>query len=156
MSNYISYTLAEEDRQEIINDLQKIKAKLSFCIKLSLDQKKSIPKMDDGRVPFVQKGLQFGKQEPVIVPQFTDFEEFQADLKLYSDLTSIEQLTSAIAEMVSDTRMAAGSDAYVAALSIYNSVKAAAKMGVPGTQAILNELKKLFEGQGNFKTPETK
>jgi len=54
-----------------------------------------------------------------------------------------------LAEMLNDARTAAGSDAYQAALSVYNSAKGAAKQGVPGTQTIVDEMGKLFEGQRN-------
>jgi hypothetical protein len=62
---------------------------------------------------------------------------------------------ASLAEMVADSRTAAGSDAYTAALAIYNSAKTAAKQGVPGTQTIVDELGKLFEGQGSDNTPDT-
>jgi len=58
-----------------------------------------------------------------------------------------------LAEMMNDTRTAAGSDAYQASLSIYSSAKAAAKQGVPGTQTIVDEMGKLFESQGKSATP---
>jgi hypothetical protein len=112
--------------------------------------------MDDGRLSFVQKGIQFGKQQPAIVPPYTDFAEYERDMQLYTDLRQIANEASSIAEMISDTCMAAGADAYVAALSIYKAAKEATKMEVPGTKAIVDELKKLFEGQGNFKATAEK
>lgn len=42
--------------------------------------------------------------------------------------------------------MAAGSEAYVAALSIYNLVKDAARKNVPGAQTIYDDLKQRFPG----------
>jgi len=63
---------------------------------------------------------------------------------------------ASIAEMVSDTRIAASSDAYQAGLSIYGSAKGAAKQGVPGTQSIVDEMGKLFDGQGTSSATEAK
>ena len=40
--------------------------------------------------------------------------------------------------------MMAGSEAYIASLSYYNSVKMAAKLNVPGAKPIYDDLKKRF------------
>ncbi len=56
-------------------------------------------------------------------------------------------------DMVEDSSIAAGSDAFSAALSIYNS----AKSGVSGTDAIVNDLKQQFEkSSGTSGVPEYK
>ncbi|MBK8807016.1 MAG: hypothetical protein IPO21_10355 [Bacteroidales bacterium] len=102
----------------------------------------------------MKKSLQFGKQEPSIVPPYTDFEELKKDVELYKNLKQIEFEISALAEMISDTRTAAGSDAYVASLSIYNSAKGAVKMGVPGSESIARELKRHFEMKPATETNE--
>jgi len=49
---------------------------------------------------------------------------------------------------LNDTIMLSGSEAYVAALAFYKSVKVAASMNVAGAQPIYEDLKKRFEGQG--------
>lgn len=59
----------------------------------------------------------------------------------------VEMEAASLSELISNMRMAAGSDAYVASLSIYNSAKGAAKLGLPGTKAIVDELSKLFDSQ---------
>jgi hypothetical protein len=151
MSNYISASLSEENQKKALDLIAQLKTILGFGVKLSPDQRRTLPKVDDVRLPFVEKGIEFGKQEPKIVPPYTNLDEFGKDLKLYRDLSSIERELSSLAEMVTDTRMAAGSDAYQAALSIYRSAKGASKMGLPGTQSIVDQMKKLFEGQGHFK-----
>jgi len=54
-----------------------------------------------------------------------------------------------------DTEMLSGSEAYVAALTYYNSVKQAAKMNVPSAKAIYEDLRKRFEKPSvTAKTPE--
>jgi hypothetical protein len=49
-------------------------------------------------------------------------------------------------EGISNTQMTAGSEAYQAALTFYNSVKVAALQGIPGAQAVYEELKRRFPG----------
>jgi hypothetical protein len=57
-------------------------------------------------------------------------------------LTVIKQLE----EAVEDTIMAAGSEAYHAALAFYHNVQAAAKDDIPGAKAIVENLKTRFPG----------
>jgi len=136
--------------------LAQLKAKFPFGIKLTDDQKKRLPKLDDARIPFADKGLFYGEQQPLIVPPYTDLGEYKVDLNFVKATRRVGSELASIAEMVSDTRMAAGADAYQAALSIYSSAKNAAKQGVPGTQTIVDEMGKLFDGQrNNTKTGET-
>jgi len=152
MSNLISATFSEEDEKEVMELLAQLKAKFPFGIKLTDDQKKRLPKLDDARIPFADKGLFYGEQQPLIVPPYTDLGEYKVDLNFVKATRRVGSELASIAEMVSDTRMAAGADAYQAALSIYSSAKSAAKQGVPGTQTIVDEMGKLFDGQGKVPT----
>lgn len=151
MSNYISASLSIEDQKKALDLIAQLRTVFGFGIKLSGEQKKTMPKIDDTRLPFVEKGIQYGKQEPRIVPPYTDLDEYTKDLELYKSMAAVERELSSLTEMVVDSRTAAGSDAYQAALSIYSSAKGAVKMGIPGTQSMVDEMSKLFGGQGNFK-----
>lgn len=157
MSNYVSAVLSAESVTKATAALDLFKTFFPFGLHLDPSVRKIIPKMDDKRKPFVEKALQYAKSEPRIVPPYTDLAELTKDLTLYNSLGELERKLISITEMISDTRTAAGSDAYVAALSIYNSAKAAAKANIPGTSSIVDELSKLFEFQGKAKvTPEAK
>ena len=147
MSNYVSAVLKPEDRDRVLSLLGEVEKILSFGIKLSPEVRKTMPRVDDGRLPFVEKCLQYGKQEPRIVPPFTDMAELAKDVELYKALMQIERRLNSLTEMVSDTSTAAGCDAYVASLSIYKSAKGAVKMGVTGSESIANDLKTQFESK---------
>ncbi|HAM98809.1 MAG TPA: hypothetical protein DCQ26_09390 [Marinilabiliales bacterium] len=148
MSNYISASIPDESKVKALELISQLKALFPFGIKLSNEQRKTMTKIDDARVPFTEKALQYGKQEPRIVPPYTDLDELTRDLNLYKGLSQIEKELLSLTETIVDTRIAAGADAYQASLSIYSSSKGAAKMGVPGTQSIVEDLKKVFESQG--------
>jgi hypothetical protein len=148
MADLISATFSSDDEQQVMSLIAQIKAKFPFGIKLSAEQRKRLAKLDDGRIPFVEKGIAFAGQQPKIVPPYTDLAELQKDLDFVKATRRVGAELQSLFEMVADTRIAAGSDAYQATLSIYNSAKSAARMGVPGTQAIVDEMGKLFAGQG--------
>jgi hypothetical protein len=149
MSDHVSASFSAENEKRALELLAELKALFPFGIKLSGDQKKSLLRLDDGRLPFVEKGLLFGKQQPKIVPPFTDLDELAKDFALNKSLKNIELEISSLTEIISDTRAAAGADAYQASLSIYQSAKGAAKNGIPGSQTIVDEMGKLFTAQGN-------
>jgi hypothetical protein len=151
MSNYISAEITKEKVEELLSSLDSVKKGLPFLLQLDPSVKRTMPTMDDNRAPFVTKCLQYASKDENIVPPYVDLVELDKDIALFNNLQNLSREVNRLAEMINDTRIAAGSDAYVASLSIYNSVKHASKMNVPGTQAILNDLKKAFDGQGIIK-----
>jgi hypothetical protein len=153
MANLISATFSEENETKAMELLAQLKALFPFGIKLSADERKHLPKLDDARIPFADKGLAFGLQQPLVVPPYTDLAEYKKDIDFVKATRRVGAELASLAEMMNDTRAAAGSDAYQAALSIYNSAKGAAKQGVPGTQTIVDEMGKLFNGRGKIATP---
>jgi hypothetical protein len=94
----------------------------------------------------VEKTHDYAHDNPALVPSFLDMGDFDKDFSdahgLWSLLTAIRQLE----EAVSDTIMAAGSEAYHAALAVYHNVQAAAKQDIPGAKAIYENLKPHFSG----------
>jgi len=147
MKGLISAELTNAVVTEILGHINAIKALMPWLLGLTTDERKTIPKMDDGRFPFVQKSITYGEQRSEILPPYVDIPELKLDLELFKQLEEVTRSVVQLAEMVSDTRMAAGSDAYVVALQIYNTVKMAAAAKIPGTDVIVKDLAKLFAHQ---------
>ncbi|MBS4033677.1 MAG: hypothetical protein KGZ85_04360 [Ignavibacterium sp.] len=145
--NNISAELKEETKQEILSFLNQITERLPFLINLTPEERQTIPKMGDKTYAFVDKALELATQNPNLVPPYLDVEELKRDFTLASMLRPIVSALNSLTEKLNDTQMAVGSEAYVSALSFYNSSKSAAKSNVPGTDAIVSELAKRFEGQ---------
>jgi hypothetical protein len=140
----ITAVLDPSVQEDILRKLNEIEAMLPFLINLTPEERKLIPKMGDKSIAFVDKTFEYGSNNSNIVPPFTDLAELNRDAKLSKDLSPIENKLQQLVEMVSDTRTAAGSEAYISALSIYSSVKNAAKLNVPGTDTIYQDLKQRF------------
>lgn len=141
----INAQIDNKEKQEILNLIQQIEAKLQFLINLTPEERQALPKMGDKSVAFVQKAIELAQQNPNLVPPYVNIEELKRDFELANQLRDILNAVARLFEKVSDTYIAAGSEAYVAALTFYNSAKAAAKMNVPGTDVIVNELSERFE-----------
>ncbi len=116
-----------------------------FNVAISKEEMKSLPKIADGRLPFVEKCAEFCVSNPEFLPPFADVPEFQKDVKAYKDTREMARPIRIILENLENAMMVAGSEAWYAALNYYRSVQYHAKMGVPGAQTILDELRPLFE-----------
>jgi hypothetical protein len=148
MSNFISAEFPLDKETDAVGHITSAIDDMPFLIKLDKVTKRSMMSLDDSHVPFVEKCLQYGQKNASIVPLYVNIGELSKDFTLFTQMQGISRDVNRFAEMVNDTRIAAGTDAYLASLSIYNSAKQAAKMGVPGSQAIVDDLKKAFESNG--------
>lgn len=149
MENKISIQIPDADLQAAKAALDQVQQILApYVIALTPEQRKTIPKMSDGTEPFVGKVAEYAGSNPQFMPPFVPKEEFDKDWEAVSKLLPLLRLCTQIEDTLSDTTMLAGSEAYVSALSYYNSVKQAAKMNVPDAKAIYDDLRKRFEGQG--------
>ena len=150
----ISAELKEETKQEILVLINQISEKLPFLVNLTPEERQTIPKMGDKTYSFVDKALELATQNRNLVPPYLDVEELKRDFTLAVGLRTIVAAVNSLAEKLNDTQMAVGSEAYVSALAFYNSSKSAAKSNVPGTDAIVSELAKRFEGQKKKQTAQ--
>jgi len=118
-----------------------------WYIQIEKEELKSMPKIADGRLPFVEKTADFSVSNPEFLPPFANVPEFQKDLKAYKDLREIVRPLRQVLENIENSMKVAGSEAWYAALNYYKSVQYHAKMGVPGAQTVLDELRPLFEAK---------
>ncbi len=101
--------------------------------------------MSDKTAPFVSKVLDYVETKAQFAPSYLNVEELKTDLQVVAVLTQIFRPVEQIYENLNDTITQAGSEAYVASLAYYNSVKQAAKMNIPDAKTIFNDLKVRFE-----------
>ena len=154
--NVISIEIPEAELQTVKDALATAQSTLApYVVALTAEQRRTLPKMSDGTVPFVEKVLDYAEGDPNFVPPFMDVPEMKKDFEATEQLMPILRTVEQLANNLSDTTMLAGSEAYVASLSYYNSVKMAARMNVPGAKAIFDDLKKRFEAQGRRSSNES-
>lgn len=136
--NLISGELSAEARQAIMEAIATIREQLPFLVDLSPEQRRELPKMGDGSRAFVERTLEVAKQNPDFLARSFDLEEFGRDVALYAALSPIYLAVAQLQELIDDTLLAVGSDAYTAALEAYAYAKRA------GTTQGLDELKALM------------
>lgn len=121
----------------------------SFQIQVSKEETKSLAKLGDGRIPFVEKVSQYAVTDPQFLPPFADVPEFNTDFKAFKDVNEMVRPLQQIIDNLENAKMVSGSEAYHFARNYYLSVQHQAKLGVPGAQTIYEDLKRLFEFKSN-------
>lgn len=143
--NVLSVEISKAELQEIKDALAKIRNTLApYLIALTPEQRMTIPKMSDRTKPFVGKAMGYAVSDAKFVPPYLDIQEMKKDYDLTLALVPIHREIAQLENNISDTQMLAGSEAYVAALNFYNSVKMAEKLNIPGAKSIYEDLKKRF------------
>lgn len=146
MENTIDFIIPDEVVLQSTEKLNEVTALLlPYLIALTPEQRKTIPKMSDKTVPFVEKILEYSVSAPQFAPPYMDREALASDMKVTQQLTQLFRIVKAMHNGLDDTVMEAGGESYINALSYYNSVKQAAKMNVPAAKSIYEDLKKRFE-----------
>ena len=125
--NRVSAQLGETERQAVFAAIQTIRQKLPFLIDLTPEERRTLPRSGDKSRGFVEQALQVAEQNPDILPRTFDVGEMRNDVELLSALSSVQTAVSQLNELVDDTVMAVGSEAYAAALVVYQFARAAGK-----------------------------
>ncbi|MGF1496675.1 MAG: hypothetical protein ACFB8W_07600 [Elainellaceae cyanobacterium] len=120
----ISATLSQADRDAVMEAVAVIREKLPFLVDLTAMERKSLPKMGDKSRAFVSKALEVATQNPDCLPRSFDTDEMRKDVELFEALYPLLMALTQIQELVDDTCLALGSEAYGAALQVYNFAKA--------------------------------
>jgi hypothetical protein len=115
-----------------------------FIHALTPSERHDILKMGEKTSSFVRNAFELAKLNPNLCPPFLNMEEFTIDFTDAENLLPLYVTVKQIVENIDDTRMLAGSEAYHAALTFYNSVKHAASQDVPGAKAVYETLKARF------------
>ncbi len=113
----ISAALGQADREAVMAAVATIKEKLPFLIDLSAEERKALPKMGDKSRAFVSKALEVATQNPNFLPRSFALEEMRKDVLLFEALYPLLLSLTQVQELVDDTYMAVGSEAYAAALA---------------------------------------
>lgn len=151
--NKISANLSATDRLAVMDAIATIREKLPFLVDLTTEDRRTMLKMGDKSRAFVSKALEVATQNPEFLPRSFNVEEMRRDLALYEALYPILLSLTQLQELVDDTYIAIGSEAYAAALAVYNYAKASGD--VTGLDAVIDEMGRRFTRRSKKKQPET-
>jgi hypothetical protein len=151
----ISAALTGAQITAINTALDTIFTTLAFGINLTNEERQTLAKPGDDKLPFMIKVMQYANSNAALRPAFASLPEAQKDEKLNTDLQPIDGRINQLLEIVQDTRLATQVELYDYCRLFYNNVQEAAKRNVPGSEAIYMDLKQYFDlpPQGNTTTP---
>ena len=115
-----------------------------FLINLTPDERIQLPKMGDKSVPFVTKGAEYLRIPSTPAPPYLNPEDLDVDLNAFDTIRQIRQVVQPVADMLDDTMLLCGSEAYIAVLAFYTYLQGAAKVNVPGAKTIYEDLSTRF------------
>ena len=144
-SNQISQELTATELSSALSIIQNaIDVLTPHMATLTAEERKEIAKMSDKTVAFVTKTVNYCNTNPEFTPSYLSLDELKKDLNLVNVLKQLLDKATQLCQALEDTTMLAGSEAYLAALMYYNSVKGAAKQGVMSAEPIYNDLAERF------------
>ncbi len=156
MQNLLSVPIPAAKLKEAIDFFEQGAAILRpYLHSLTPEERSTMLKMADKTVAFVNKIRDYAANNPSFVPDFIDMAEFHADTDALAGLSPVHMMLAALALDTDSTMMLAGSDAYAAALVIYNNIKFLAKNKRPAAQAAYDDLRQRFPQTGRPSKPLT-
>lgn len=123
-TNRVSVNLSAVEQQEVMTAIATIRQKLSFLIPMSPEERRATVRLGDRNRAFVRKALEIAAQNPEFLPRSFDLEEMRHDLELFDALQPMLLALTQLQELIDDTAVAAGGEAYSAALEVYRYAKA--------------------------------
>ena len=156
--NVVAVKFTPEEKQQILAAIQTLQEFLGQrLIALTPDQRQDIPKMSDKTLPFVEKVMAYARSDAQFVPVYMQVDELQIDLEAVRDLTTFLRPLEQLWDGLIDTITLSGSEAYMAALTYYQSVKHATRMNVAGAKTVYDDLSARFPGgKSNRKSADTR
>jgi hypothetical protein len=107
-----------------------------------------LPAIDVSNKTFTEDAISAGVNNASLLPGYVSPTSMQTDLTLFGQLDELISLHNQLGEKLQDTQLLAGSEAYIGALTLYKLFASGTEAGVAGSDAIYNQLKQRFAGQG--------
>lgn len=122
--NLISTRISETDMKEIQGALSFIDEKLSELITISDLEKSTLYKANCDTIKFVLENLELAEKHPELVPNDIELNEIRKDVELIQSINKILKPLSQLTKKLKDSKIVAGSEAYLPSMAIYNAIQA--------------------------------
>jgi hypothetical protein len=148
--NALTASLPDSLVAQIVAWLNQCTTALPFLMNLTPEERRKLPSVSDNRLPYVLKVEEYCKTHRAKIGMSQEnLNELLYYAKLFKDLTTLLRLLEDLERGVRDTQMQAGAILYRQSRIGHGQIKLAYLQGKPGVEAMLDNLDKLFEGQGN-------
>ncbi len=156
IDNRISLELTAAEKAAIVDATTALEEALDGKTQgLTPEERHDLPKLGDKSLGFDEKCQTYMAAHPTYIPGFVDQTELAKDRKLITDYAPCLAKLAPLVQAMEDTVTQAYSDIYIANLAFYQNVRQAAKRGVPGADAIYQDLQERFPGRPKKVVPPT-
>lgn len=154
MQDRIDAALSAADKNQILQLIQQIKDLMPFLVDLSAEEISSLSKMGDRGLPFVHDALTAAEHDDSFLPRSFEVAKMRKDVDLLENLPPIIAAVSQLTELLNDTYLLAGSDAFAAGLEVYTAARR--NGGGEAMSESLNNMSRRFERKTKPKTTDQK
>lgn len=118
-----------------------------FAVNMTKDERSSTPNIDNERYPYAQRTMDIhAPGNPNLVSGFAGtYAEAQRDWRLMNQCEAMKQKALMLIEKLNDTQHLGASEVYKFMRQLYATAKLAAENNVPGADAVVDDLKTLFD-----------
>ncbi len=139
------FNLSAEDVQSVKQSLQSIEDTLSdHLVDLGPQDSRKLLKLGPKAIDAVSKTYSYTQNNPQFQPTFVDMPTYALNLDAIATLRDLIQPVARLHDLMKDTLLLSGSNAYTAALACYRSFKAAELAKAPGAGVIVKDLAASF------------
>lgn len=151
--NVIVDVLSDQLMLRLTAFLDQIAADLPFLTNLTGDERQTVQSIADGRLPYVRKCLKYCKSHRLKIGMTPEnLAELVAIDKLFKQLSKLMTKMDVLRYSLGDTQKQVGANAFRLCRAAHLQMEIAYANGKPGMERILEDMDKLFDGQGNFKS----
>jgi hypothetical protein len=100
---------------------------------------------------FLRTAFQIAAQHPDFVPHYLNVDNFRIAIDNFEAKRNIVQTLEVFLQQAKDGMLASGNASFRNALELYSYIKEAARRGVPGAEALNDELSVYFNRGGSYK-----
>jgi len=151
--NRINFSLPDADQIKIDEAFKTIFDILNpHIVVLSDSERKTLPKMADGTLPFAEKTASYAVTHPQFKPDYVNAEDLAVDINGFKTSNRMLATANELVRLLEDISILSGSEAYSSSLSYYRNVKSQARDNRPGAKTVFEDLQQRFLSQGR-RTP---
>ena len=123
MTNRINATVSKDDMAVVQAAIETINTTLPFLIDLTPPERIAIPKLSDKNHAFVRKALEIATQNQGMLARSFSIDDMRKHTELLESLATVRLTLGKICNMVDDTTMLVGAEAFAAARAVYAATK---------------------------------
>jgi hypothetical protein len=156
IENKLSPSFSDEEKTAINAAIETLNRLLApKLIALNSTERRRAAKVGDSAIPMLEKVGHYIGSNPEFIPPFGNAPDFEKDFATFRDLRIFIRELAQLTSDLDDTALLVGGEADAFARRYYASVTQAAKLGVPGAQAVYDDLRRRYEAQQRGRSVKT-